>query len=202
MAQTEISKKVEENKEEKEKKLLNSAFELFTKKGVKNTSVQEITDNAGVAKGTFYLYFKDKYALQEYLIVKKSKQLFNDALKSLNKKKITDYKERIIYIIDYVIDKFIKNKLLLKFISKNLSWGLYNDKITLLVDDSSLGLLELFTDEIKKSNAKLKNPEVTLCMIVELTSSTVFSSITANRPLPINEYKPYLYNEIRKMLSE
>lgn len=202
MAHFKVSKKIEENKEEKEHKLLESAFELFTEKGVKNTSIQEIVDKAGVAKGTFYLYFKDKYDVQDYLIAKKSRQLFKEAMHALEKENIKDYKEKVIYIIDYIIDEFIKNKLLLKFIAKNLSWGIYNDKISSLVDDSSIGLLELFTEEIKKNNIKIKSPETTLFMIIELTSSTVFSSITGNRPLPIKDFKPYLYNEIRKMLSE
>jgi len=197
-----MSKKVEENKEAKENNLLNAAFTLFTEKGVKHTSIQEIVDKAGVAKGTFYLYFKDKYDVQEYLIAKKSKQLFYEAIESLEKLAITDYKEKIIYIIDYIIDEFIRNKLLLKFIAKNLSWGLYNNKISSIIDDSSLGLVSLFTEDIKKNKVNIKNPEVTLFMIIELTSSTVFSSITSNKPLPIDNFTPYLYNEIRKMLSE
>lgn len=40
--------------------LMESAKELFMKKGIENTSVREITTKANVAKGTFYLYFKDK----------------------------------------------------------------------------------------------------------------------------------------------
>ena len=66
--------KTEEKKEEKKQKLLESSFNLFTKKGIKNTSVQEITENKGTAKGTFYLYFKDKYKGENKLIIKKSKQ--------------------------------------------------------------------------------------------------------------------------------
>jgi len=200
MVRVGLSKKIEENKEEKEHKLLESAFNLFTEKGVKNTSIQEIVDKAGVAKGTFYLYFKDKYDVQDYLIVKKSKQLFNDAVNKLSEKHIKDYKERIIFVIDYIIDEFIKNKLLLSFISKNLSWGIYNNKISSFIDDSSL--LTLFTKDIKDNNVNIKNPEVKLFMIIELVSSTVFTSITANKPLPIKEFKPYLYDEIRGMLSE
>ncbi len=200
MVRVGLSKKIEENKEEKEHKLLESAFNLFTEKGVKNTSIQEIVDKAGVAKGTFYLYFKDKYDVQDYLIVKKSKQLFNDAVNKLSEKHIKDYKERIIFVIDYIIDEFIKNKLLLSFISKNLSWGIYNNKISSFIDDSSL--LTLFTKDIKENNVNIKNPEVKLFMIIELVSSTVFTSITANKPLPIKEFKPYLYDEIRGMLSE
>ena len=56
--------------------------------------------------------------------------------------------------------------------------------------------------DIKENNLKIANPEVKLFMIIELTSSTVFTSITTGKPLPIQEYKKYLYDEIRKMLSE
>ena len=43
-----------EQKNEKEHRLLDTAFKLFTEKGIKSTSIQEIVDNANVAKGTFY----------------------------------------------------------------------------------------------------------------------------------------------------
>ena len=193
--------KIEEKKEEKKKKLMEASFKLFTKKGIKNTSVQEITDDAGTAKGTFYLYFKDKYELQDQLIIRKSKQLFNDAVKELNKEKITGFEDGLIFIIDYVINELNKNRLLLKFISKNLSWGLYNEKVTKIVDDNALGVRELFLKAAEENRIKLENPSVTLYMIIELVSSTCFNSIMNKEPLSINEYKPYLYSTIRKMLK-
>ena len=50
--------KAQENKREKINKLFDSAYNLFTKNGLKDTSIQNIVDDAGVGKGTFYLYFK------------------------------------------------------------------------------------------------------------------------------------------------
>ena len=194
--------KVEENKSLKEKNILDTAFSLFTEKGIKNTSIQEIADKSGVAKGTFYLYFKDKYELQDRLIVKKSYQLFNKALKHLDKNKITSYDDQIIFVIDYIIDDLSKNKLLLKFISKNLSFGLYNEKVIKLMDDNDIKVRDLFIEGISKYNPNIDNPDVILFMIIELTSSTCFSSIMNKQPLPINEYKPYLYKTIKSMLNE
>ena len=193
--------KIEENKSIKEQKLFDTAFKLFTEKGIKNTSVDEIANNAGVAKGTFYLYFKDKYELQDRLIAKKSYQLFYKALKKLDKEKINSFDDQIIFIIDYIIDDLSKNKLLLKFISKNLSFGLYNEKVIKLMDDSDIKVRELFVNGIKEFNPNIKNPDVILFMIIELTSSTCFSSIMNKEPLPINEYKPYLYKTIKDMLK-
>lgn len=40
--------------------LMNAAQALFLKKGVGATVIREITDNAEVAKGSFYLYFSSK----------------------------------------------------------------------------------------------------------------------------------------------
>jgi len=195
------SKKVQENKEEKNNKILASALKLFTEKGVKDTSVQEITTEAGVAKGTFYLYFKDKYELQDYLITRKSQQLFNEALKALYKENITDYKEKIIFVIDYIINKLNRNKLLLKFISKNLSFALYSDHISKIISEDTLGIQELFIQEIKQSNIKISHPDLKLYMIIELVSGIVFNSILYKKPLPINALKPYLYEEIKLMLN-
>lgn len=198
-----ISKKpkMEEKKKEKETKLLDTAFTLFTEKGIKNTSIQEIADNAGVGKGTFYLYFKDKYDLQEQLIARKSYKLFHDALNQLGKKNITNFYDQTIFIIDYVIDQLTKNKILLKFISKNLSFGLYNEKISKLMEENNIGVKEMFLKGVKENNIELKNPEVTLFMIIELTSSTCFSCILKNEPLSIKEYKPYLYATIKNIMQ-
>ena len=113
----------------KKQRLLDTAFSLFTDKGIKNTSIQEIVDNANVAKGTFYLYFKDKYELQDILITTKSDKLFNDALAALRKNYIQNFSDQIIFIINYVIDEFKRKPMLLKFISKNLSWGVYSKTV-------------------------------------------------------------------------
>ena len=52
--------KLELNKKRKKSALYNTAFELFTTKGLAKTTISDIVENAGVAKGTFYLYFKQK----------------------------------------------------------------------------------------------------------------------------------------------
>ena len=189
---------------DKKQRLLDTAFSLFSDKGIKNTSIQEIVDNANVAKGTFYLYFKDKYELQDILITTKSEKLFNEALNELRKNYIQNFSDQIIFIINYVIDELKKQPLLLKFISKNLSWGIYNKSIIKICDNgenSESSFYSLFLKGVKENNIKLDNPEVTLFMIIELVSSTCFTSILDKRPLPIDEYKPYLYNAIRQFIK-
>ena len=189
----------------KETKLLNTAFKLFTEKGIKDTSIQEIVDKADVGKGTFYLYFKDKYEIRDILIVKKSQKLFSDALKEMRKNYIKDLSDQVIFIINYVIDELTKRPLLLKFISKNLSWGIYNTTVFKLYEettDEEESVYNLFFKGVKENNLKLENPEVTLYTIIELVSSTAFNSIIKNYPQEINEYKKYLYKIIKLILNE
>lgn len=191
-------------KDNKEERLLDEGFKLFTTKGLKNTSIQDIVNKANVAKGTFYLYFKDKYELHDILIMKKSKKLFNDALNSLNKNKVTNFVEQIIYIVDYVIDELVKDPILIQFIAKDLAWGVFNKTILELYSREEAeedGLVSLFLTGVEENNIKLDNPQVSLFMIIELVSSTCFTSILYSEPLPIKEYKPFLHKEIKKILQ-
>ena len=49
--------KVDENKHQKMDALFQSAYDLFLNQGIEKTSISDIAKKAGVAKGTFYLYF-------------------------------------------------------------------------------------------------------------------------------------------------
>ena len=66
-------------------------------------------------------------------------------------------------------------------------------------DDGSI--FSIFMNGVEKNNNKLKCPDATLYMIIELASSTSFNSNLYNMPLPIEEFKPILFEEIRKLLK-
>ena len=160
---------------QKENRVLESAFKLFTEKGLKETSIQGIVDESNVAKGTFYLYFKDKYELRDILIEKKSKKLFSDAVNTLRKNYIKSLDDQIIYIVNYIINELSKNTVLLKFISKNLSWGVYSKTVNKLYQNSENeegGVYHLFLKRIKEHKIKLKNQNDTLYIIINIDSTT------------------------------
>ena len=50
----------QEQKYETRKKILSSAIHLISQKGINGTSIKDIVNEAGVAAGTFYLYFNSK----------------------------------------------------------------------------------------------------------------------------------------------
>lgn len=80
--------KVDENKKKKKEALFNTAYELFTTKGINSTAISDIVEKAGVAKGTFYLYFKDKYDIKNKLVAHKTHELFDKAGDALEKSNI------------------------------------------------------------------------------------------------------------------
>lgn len=55
-------------REERRDEFLDTAVELFNEKGYYNTSVEDIVDRMGVAKGLFYYYFKTKEDLVEAIV--------------------------------------------------------------------------------------------------------------------------------------
>ena len=194
--------KLDTNKKVKEDSLLNTAFSLFTTKGVSKTSISDIVNNAGVAKGTFYLYFKDKYDIRNKLVSHKSSQLFRNAIEALNAsgKKLT-FNERIIFIVDNIINQLNENKSLLTFIAKNLSWGVFKHALTSPIKDDDIDFRNIYDAMLADAPYDIVQPEVMIFMIVELVSSTCYSSILYNEPVDIGELKPYLYICINNIID-
>lgn len=193
--------KIESNKKQKEESLLDAAFTLFTSKGINKTSISDIVAKSGVAKGTFYLYFKDKYDIRNMLIAHKASQLFQNAENDLQKTNITDLVEEIIFIADNIINQFCTNQSLLMFISKNLSWGIFKSSITNTSGDD-INFNNIYQRILNHKDYTFKDPEVMLFMIIELTSSTCYSSILYDEPVSIDKLKPYLYETIRNIIKQ
>ena len=192
--------KLDAKKKMKADSLLNTAFELFTSKGISKTSISDIVDKAGVAKGTFYLYFKDKYDLRNKLISHKSSQLFESASAALEKSGITDFDESFIFLIDHIIDDLDKNHSLLNFISKNLSWGIFKNAL-ITPSENSVDFYNVYIELLKKSPYEFKQPELMIFMIVELVSSTCYSTILYNEPVTLKELKPYLNEAVLQIIN-
>jgi len=56
-----MSRKVDTGgREQKRKKIMQAAMKIFSKKGYSPAALDEVAREAGIAKGTLYLYFQDK----------------------------------------------------------------------------------------------------------------------------------------------
>lgn len=191
--------KLELNKKQKKEALFQTAFHLFTEKGFAKTTISEIANNAGLGKGTFYLYFHDKYDLRNKLIIHKAAQLFEDAYRELQFEQITGFEEQVIWIMDYFIDRFRQEHALLRFIAKNLSWGIFKSTLEQNAPEESVKLYEFYLDMMKKSNITCEEPELMLFTFIELVSSTCYNCILFEQPVSIDKYLPYLHKCIHQI---
>jgi len=189
-------------KQLKEKDLFLSAYNLFIENGIEKTSIDDISKNAGVAKGTFYLYFSDKYDLLNKLILQKSNEIIKDALAKTNALGFKDFRERTLFFIDYIIIYLKHNISLLKLINKNISWGLYRKAIMKPEEyDDVKKVLDIFIKNLANEGMTREEAEMTLFMIIELVGSVCFTTIILKEPTDIDSIKPILFKKILAMLA-
>ena len=191
--------KVDENKKKKKEALFNTAYELFTTKGIDATAISDIVEKAGVAKGTFYLYFKDKYDLRDRLVTYKTSQLFGNAHTALIEQNIQGFENQMFFVIDHIIDRLEKEPKLLQFISKNLSWGIFKNAFEKTVPENSRQFYDYYQDMLTQNHISCENQELMLFTILELVGSTCYSCILYQQPVSMEEYLPYLHQTIRQI---
>lgn len=194
--------KLDINKKMKRDSLLDTAYQLFMTQGINKTSISDIVKQAGVAKGTFYLYFKDKYDIHNKLISHKSSQIFQQALEEYQAldEPIESFEERMIFFIDSIINQLAENPNLLRFISKNLSWGIFKNALSSPAYEDDINFTGVFHQMLEETPKEYKDPEIMLFMIVELVSSSCYSTILYSEPVSMEKMKPYLYQAIRNII--
>ena len=170
--------RVEEKKQQKKKALMNSAYDLFTTVGFHKTTIMAIALRAGVAKGTFYLWFKDKEDIRNALIIAKSSELLTDALAELeHAPREMSPLDKLIYIVDYVIT----------CLSRDIAPLSFRDFIRQLLEE----------DNVQPT----REMELAIFTTIELVGSTCYSVILNGEPVTLSEYKPYLFRCIRRLFD-
>lgn len=190
--------KLDTNKKIKRDSLLDTAFRLFMSQGISKTSISDIVDQAGVAKGTFYLYFKDKYDIHNKLICHKSAQLLKNALTELMTAGISDFEDSIVFIADNILDQLSGNPNLLKFISKNLSWGSLRTAVT-QPEEEDADLSEICA-RLKSHAQEYSEPEIMFFMITGVVSSSCYSAVLYSEPADMDTLKPHIIRCIKDIL--
>ena len=167
--------KIEEKKKNKQDALLASAFKLFTEKGINNTSISEIVKNAKMAKGTFYLYFKDKYDIRDRLITHKADKLFENANVELEKSDCKNLEDCILFIADNIVR---------------------------IGQHENQSCMDIFHELIEKSGRQFRNEDMMMFMIVELVNSTCYNAILYSSPVSLEQLKPDLNECIKGIVKQ
>ena len=191
--------KIDENKRKKKEALFNTAYELFTTKGITSTTISDIVEKDDVAKGTFYLYFTNKYDIKNKLVVHKTQELFDAAGAALEKEHIHGLEDQMIFLIDHLINSLKDDRALLNFISKNLVMGALRSAL-LTGENSDREIYNHFLELVAADDYEYKDVDVMLFTIVELAGSAGYNSMMYEEPIPIDDYKPFLYRTVRLII--
>ena len=84
------------------------------------------------------------------------------------------------------MDKYdLRDKLVLKFISRNLSWGMLKHDVSDLTpfDGEDLDVEQIYIQELKKSDVKYRNPEI------------------KSDPLPVDQMRPYILDAVQAIMK-
>ncbi|WP_411677355.1 TetR/AcrR family transcriptional regulator [Caproicibacter sp.] len=193
--------KLLENKKIKMGRLYDAAYELFTSKGVHATVVDEIVQHAGVAKGTFYLYCRDKYDLVNKVILRKTSTLLEETMRALTKKKEEQpmsFQQSVVFFVDSLIRTFRNDTRFLELVFKNLSPTLFERLFRCTeLEDVRKEFVENFMLRGGTSEAAGQRLYLIVCMV----GAVCYSSLIMKMPYGFDEVRPELYRSIEQILA-
>lgn len=194
---------VNKKKSEKRIRLFEAAYNLFAEKGMQATSIDEVARRAGVAKGTFYLYFKDKYDLMNQLILSKSADVFKDVIAAVTAgpvKSFLTFAEEITYFVSCLVSYLEEHKDVLRLINKNLSVSL--QAISSIDDEEFEKALEKLLASYQKKGYNSEDAMKSIYIIADMVVSVCYDAIIHRRPYPMEEMKPFLFSSVEKLLAD
>ncbi len=69
----------------KKERIIHAAMDVFTEKGLEKTKVSDIVKKAGIAQGTFYIYFSSKLSVVPSIAEIMVEKTLNEIIKKVNK---------------------------------------------------------------------------------------------------------------------
>jgi AcrR family transcriptional regulator len=197
-----MTSKIRKNQEQKREKLLEAAFYLMTRKDLADISIAELAKEAGIAKGTFYLYFRDKYDLRDFLVYEESEKILNEAWERLCEHDIRDFEDSVIFLVDEVLKILEHKPVVLNFIKHNLSWGVFHGRLAAAVEKDAFNLVDRLKERALSDGWHIERPDILTFMILELVSAVGYNAILYKVPADMEQMRPYLYDSIRAILRE
>lgn len=185
----------------REKAIMQAALEIIKDRDFEKTPILEITDRAGVAKGTFYLYFQDKFELRDSLIAYSYADFFIDAALEIRAKNILDLEDRILYTLNYIIEQLKADVALQHLLPMNLNWKTFKAALIKRGEERGMNIMDMYYKVLDDSPYKFKNSNYLFFMLIQFSNSICFNAIVNEMPATIDELKPDLFETILSILE-
>lgn len=176
-----------------------STKKLILEKGYKNISVEDITNDAGIAKGSFYTYFKSKNLVINYILEEKIIKVKNSFIIDRRKNLKDTIKDAVIERV-ILSDEELKENLVLVNLFRSIAFlddstlNLLKELETLMINKMKQ-IIEAYPDEIKVKKrevnfyAKMLNSIITNYKTFDLFTSKKNNNFIKNIEEVKKKYK-------------
>ena len=166
--------KVIKNGEERKHEILDIAKELFIEKGYENTSIVNILEKVGIAKGTLYYYFTSKEEILDAIIDRISEKIFYKA-QEISKDPSLSVQEKILGVVMSLNIEDDKEKKIVNNIHNPQNLLMHQKQFDSIIDNVVPILTKVICEGIEKGIFNTDYPLETVEMILIYTQ-TVFDS--------------------------
>jgi AcrR family transcriptional regulator len=193
---------IEEKKTIKRNKIIDAASALFLDKSFASTAVDDVVKMAGVAKGTFYLYFKDKYDLLDQIVAHKTAEMFGEGVRRLRE---TPGSERftlngkILYMAEYTEDYLAEHRELAALLSRNLS-NCFRRFVSGDSDELN-AVVSVFTQAFTAEGYTEDMAKKIIYLITETVGSVCCEAVMGTGPFTLEEIRPALNKAVSNILE-
>ncbi len=156
-----------EDKEQIQKNILLTGEHFFSELGLKKTTAEQISNQVGIAKGTFYHFYPNKESLFLEIYIQKQHDLFAKALKCLYTTPSLPPREKCYQIMLIIINGFCNDPIL--SMTDTAMWKKIKSKVSKKLSSANDIADTAFFNELIKNGITFRYPLDLILEIIQLT---------------------------------
>lgn len=186
-------------REQRRKDILGAAAELFAQQGYEKTTVSQIVQKAGMAQGTFYLYFDSK----EHVRMGVHEQIINEIVeKSLSVKAMeADPFKKIELMLLAGVDTMKRHQDLMRVIHREVSCEAIYDEESREMNRKLLGpVCEILQEGMDSGVFAKADPTITAYLLIGMVERITRSALLWGEPAPLEQVTAVILDFLRRGL--
>lgn len=191
-----------ENKHLKQLRILDAATRLFLDRSVTDTAIDDVVKLAGVAKGTFYLYFRDKYDLLDQIVMRRTASLFTESCRAARERaeaEQLDAVEQIEFLTDEIIARLREDRKVTALIDKRFS-ACFSPQAMEAYPEMQTHI-EYLTGLLTTDDCTVEEARKRLYVLADMIGCVCCDAILSARPYGIDELIPTIHSILRRLLE-
>lgn len=180
---------------DKRKRIEESAIRLFMEHGFDETSVNDIVKDAKLAKGTFYVYYKDKDALIHEVVIMKNITMLNQLMESTFLETREQPHLWAQTFFRYLVTFYRENPNVLRLINRSFRLETCRDFfLNGIIKD--IHFFKPFLDAMHRDKESTRDTLNRFLLMMEVTNFVCYNAIFHHHPDDIEHIEELLYKQM------